>query len=510
MGTDKNRLREYNAHRPAKARYLLCHAPFSSINFTQNGDMRACCYNRTEILGTYPRQSIAEAWEGEAAQKLRAAMKGSELGGGCEGCQEQIAAGNFSGAKSVYYDEYASLRSLLPFKPARPKVFEFEISNTCNLECVMCNGYFSSAIRANREKLPKLHSPYDDAFIDNVKTYLPSLKDAKFLGGEPFMISPYYQIWDAIIAINPAIRVHITTNGTVLNKRAKDCLEKMHAGIVISVDSLDKENYERIRVNGDFESLMENIRWFIDYRNRKGTYLTFAVCPIYSNRKHLADVVRFCNRNDIAIHFNTVWDPKEECLRYAPLTEMERLIADLSEITFTDDTTQKINRERTQDLLAQLQAWHREQGAETETVRRFLSVTDNGETETLSPDTRLILNETRAFYRALLEQTGFGNNTPKPLGARLESVCENMGHERFQTAFWKCVLFAAQNLYAPADYETIRSKTESLLVSAQGVKPETANRMMLQRNFDFMDILGFLKNMDLEEIKRLQALLLST
>jgi MoaA/NifB/PqqE/SkfB family radical SAM enzyme len=75
-----------------------------------------------------------------------------------------------------------------------PKVMEFELSNECNLECVMCNGSFSSSIRKNREKLPPIISPYNDDFVNELDAFIPHLTDAKFLGGEPFMIEIYLKI----------------------------------------------------------------------------------------------------------------------------------------------------------------------------------------------------------------------------------------------------------------------------------------------------------------------------
>jgi MoaA/NifB/PqqE/SkfB family radical SAM enzyme len=47
-----------------------------------------------------------------------------------------------------------------------PSMLELELNNTCNLECVMCIGELSSSIRKNREKLPAIRSPYDEAFVE--------------------------------------------------------------------------------------------------------------------------------------------------------------------------------------------------------------------------------------------------------------------------------------------------------------------------------------------------------
>lgn len=69
----------------------------------------------------------------------------------------------------------------------------------------------------------------------------------------------------------------ITTNGTILNESVKKVLEGLRAHIVVSIDALEAENYERIRVNTKFAQVMEHIEYFRESVKRKHTGLTFAV-----------------------------------------------------------------------------------------------------------------------------------------------------------------------------------------------------------------------------------------
>jgi MoaA/NifB/PqqE/SkfB family radical SAM enzyme len=333
--TEKSKA-EYAASRSGTHKGIVCHAPFVSLNFEQNGNVRACCYNFKHVLGKWPEERIADIWRGKEAEQLREWIRKDELGGGCSECGSMIVAGNHHGVRAKYYDEYAPAGLVTSAKYLRhrmtgligfPKVMEFELSNRCNLECVMCNGYFSSSIRKNREKLPALESPYDDRFVDELEEFLPHLTDAKFLGGEPFMIDIYLKIWERIRKVNPNMRIHITTNGTFLTDRVKKLLEGLRAGIILSIDSVNRETYSKIRVNGDFDRVMAHLDYLRDYTRRKNTFISMAACPITLNWHEMPEMLQFCLDKDIALYFNAVFTPVELSLREQPMEEQERIIA---------------------------------------------------------------------------------------------------------------------------------------------------------------------------------------
>ena len=356
-------IRSYNETREIAAPHLICHAPFSSINFEQRGNANACCYNRTYILGAYPEQSIEEIWFGKKANKLRKFLAEGDLSHGCQICQKQLESRNFQAVRARHFDQYdvASNNFQSRSKTPMPQCFEFELENTCNLECTMCNGYFSSLIRKNREKLPPIISAYDDAFVDQLVPFLPYLKDAKFLGGEPFLIPVYYKIWEKIAEHNPDIMVHITTNGTVLNQRVKSILNRLNCGIVMSIDSIEKNTYEKIRVNGRFEKVMENFQYFLDYTRKNNTWLTLAVCPITTNWEEMPDLVKFCNERDINIFFNTVFQPVELSLRSKSKEELLAIIERYKQQNLPANTLfEHNNRNCFNDFANQLQEWFRD------------------------------------------------------------------------------------------------------------------------------------------------------
>jgi MoaA/NifB/PqqE/SkfB family radical SAM enzyme len=109
---DPELLKSYNRTRKTRDRSLICHAPFVSLNFEQNGNATACCYNRKQVLGTYPKDSIMDMWLGDSAQELRKYIKANDLGGGCEMCGQQLQSSNFHGTRARGFDDFAQYKPL--------------------------------------------------------------------------------------------------------------------------------------------------------------------------------------------------------------------------------------------------------------------------------------------------------------------------------------------------------------------------------------------------------------
>lgn len=304
----ERRVNAYYRTRKFGPRKKACYAPFNNLYFAIDGKVMACCYNRDVPLGFYPVQSIKDIWTGEEADKLRKRIEAFDLGGGCQLCKQQLLAGDYAAVMASKYDYQAEEG------PQYPTRFDFELSNTCNLECVMCSGEFSSSIRKNREGKEPIISPYGDDFLMQLDEFIPHLKVANFLGGEPFLIDIYYQIWDKIIAINPNCEIRLQTNATVFNDKVKRLLEKGNFHIGISIDSFDSKVYEAIRVNANYGRVIKNIHHFAEYAQKKNTFLTLSYCPLRSNWNELPAVLNFANQLGAFLSINTVIQPAGSAL----------------------------------------------------------------------------------------------------------------------------------------------------------------------------------------------------
>jgi len=297
-------LKGYNESRHKKLQHNFCYAPSVNMLFAQDGSVRVCCHNLEHNIGCYPAQSIDEIWNSDKANELRIAMNEFNLTKGCEVCQHDVDLGAYREVTARHFDS-------LPQNTLYPTMMEFLLSNVCNLECEMCQGDFSSLIRKNREKLPPLQSPYGSDFIHQIKPYLKNLHEARFSGsGEAFAIDVYYELWEYLITENPRCKIVIQTNGTILNARVKDLLERGNFQIGVSLDSLQKDRFEAIRINAKFERVIENIRYFSDYSIRKKHMFLVAMCVMRSNWDELPAFVTFCTSLNAYAKFHQVHSPE--------------------------------------------------------------------------------------------------------------------------------------------------------------------------------------------------------
>lgn len=344
-------IKEYNKHRPFGPKPILCYAPFKSMYFDIDGRVGACGLSFKEYE-KYPDKSISEIWNGEKFNKHRNLILKNDLSYEFDACKTHITNKNFYAAKAMWYDN-------LSVNDKYPTLMEFDIDNTCNLECIMCNASKSSSI-SNRKNINKAHkSPYNKEFVNQLEEFIPHLEKAIFIGGEPFLINIYYDIWERMIALNPNMLININTNSTVLNDRIKTILNKGKFEFNLSIDSLNRATYEKIRVNASFDETMENLYYFHNYCNNKGTQLYMCPCPMKENWEELPDFVKFCNEQNIMLFLYIVFQPYELALWSYSSEKLYEIYNILSEHNFKETNKYEIhNNTQYKSFIKQVKTWY--------------------------------------------------------------------------------------------------------------------------------------------------------
>lgn len=289
-----------------------CNAPFNNMYITLQGKVSPCW----KLPGFCDRwssdRSLMDIWTGEHFQKYRDALKQSQFINRCRECKKEIDEGVWPLAKA--YEKFPVSNM--------PSLMEIELSNQCNLECIMCNGTLSSGIRKNRDKLPPLPQIFDDSFLQQMREFIPHLVELRVNGGEPFAQKILLDLLDIVSDINPELKVTIATNGTVYNKRVQSILDKCNIHLNISIDSLIPERYEMIRINGSFDTLMKNFQIFKQYCHTNNRNLSIMVNPMNNNWEEMIDFVLFTNDHDCNLWFNTILYPKHLSIKHLPRDEI--------------------------------------------------------------------------------------------------------------------------------------------------------------------------------------------
>lgn len=289
---------------------IACRAPFSSMHLDQFGNARACCQSDL-LLGNVADHSLLEIWNGEPLARQRAAIADADFSVGCGYCEWSVRN---DGPELAYARNFDHLE--VPVEGDGPTMLEMALSNACNLQCTMCNGDYSSAIRSHREHREPLPSVYDEQFFEDLRSLIPGLRDVHLLGGEPFLGQEPLRVMDLIAEHGPNAQLVITTNGTVWTKRVEKLTEALNASYVISIDGASASTYESIRVGANWHGLLANLPRF----KRAGHDLYFAHCLMVDNWFEFPDFLALAARFDAAVFINTVLSPLDSSLHHlAPL-----------------------------------------------------------------------------------------------------------------------------------------------------------------------------------------------
>lgn len=334
----------------------FCYAPHSSMFFSLHGKMSPCYATYNEDSDVFGKTSIRDSWFNGSFQTIRLEHEKCDFKSSCSFCNELFSKGAYGSMLMQKYEHYAFTRSKYP------AIMEFELSNRCNLECIMCDNNLSSSKRAKHGQNTIENNIYNRQFLEELKEFIPHLKMAEFTGGDPLLIDIYYEIWDMIIHMNPNCEILITTNANTMNSRIISLMENTNKlNFNVSIDAVNKDLYESIRINGNFEKAMENIQILNRYVKKNKTSMNLLVCPLNLNRRDMPNIVKFGNSLDVGVFFHTVFKPQQLSLKFESSKELNKLANYLESFSFPQKTwTQKINSQNYQNLIKLIKTWANE------------------------------------------------------------------------------------------------------------------------------------------------------
>lgn len=315
-------IKEYNINRVLGPQEIICNAPFTSIFISITGDVSVCGYNKTYILGNIRDTPLTQIWLNDKHRKLQEYIKDYDLSHGCQHCILKIKNKDYHRA-ALYsdtpkHDHTQHLRKIT-----------FELSNLCNLECIMCNGELSSLIRKKKENREPLELVDKESLVNELIPFIPHLQTTQFLGGEPLLIKKYYEIWDKLIELNKQCIISIQTNGMVLPDKFTELIRKSRQQFMIgfSIDSFKKERFEAIRKNARFDVVMNNFNRLMEYKKDGNIQLSINFVPMNINWNEIPDALDFANKHDITLSLCELLFPYDMSFNCLSSVELKKIIA---------------------------------------------------------------------------------------------------------------------------------------------------------------------------------------
>jgi MoaA/NifB/PqqE/SkfB family radical SAM enzyme len=179
----------------------------------------------------------------------------------------------------------AFMNRLLPLHvPWQPLGFTISITTKCNLKCTMCARTIYGIDGINMSK---------ELFMESAKHF--SNKTVTIMGnGEPFLHPNIFEFIEICQSKNAMI--NLVTNGTLLNReKAVELLKYPNIrSITFSIDGVG-DNYNRIRVNGNFQTVVGNLMelsWLREYKGMINPILAINFVGMESNIDDFPRLIR--------------------------------------------------------------------------------------------------------------------------------------------------------------------------------------------------------------------------
>lgn len=284
----------------------FCIIPFSNIILEPDGKVGMCRQKGSDFpIGNIKKNTIAEIWNNEKAQKWRREFLEEKP----KKCKENIAHThcNLCHSNNDHW-QYVEL-SEIQTKPIIK--LTANLNGKCNLQCNMCHIWRKPNDIYNEENF----------WIPAKKDIFPYLKELEMLSGEPFIQKDTFRLIEEVSSVNPDCEWSITTNGHYqLGDFHKKLLDKIKLkNLLISVDSINESTYSIIRYPGNVNTVLKTIDDFLDYNKTRSEKigkinirLNFLI--VKENWQELESMLDFCAQKKIHPFIAFCYMPQENSL----------------------------------------------------------------------------------------------------------------------------------------------------------------------------------------------------
>ncbi|MFN8017998.1 MAG: SPASM domain-containing protein [Acidimicrobiales bacterium] len=346
------------ARRRAIPLATACHVPATHLYLHPSGDVRVCCRNQVP-LGNIVETSLTDMWRRSRRRSMVDELSQGRYPHGCDPCAYEVAVEGWDNAFPRIYDRWAEVVEAdgIDGDLEWPAHIEFNLSNTCNLMCIQCDGTLSSMIRLHREKLPPTPKPYGDAFFAELEAFIPHLREAQFAGGEPFLAPENFRVWEMVERLNPELRCVVITNATQWNDKIERVGRTLNMGYTFSIDGMTAATYQKVRVSADFDRTMANVPRYVEMARAKGQSLEVNFCLMQQNYMEFGDLLLWAESMGAKVNAQVVRHPPTCSLASLEPVELRTVVERLERQADSVLPHLEINRGTWIGELARLRSW---------------------------------------------------------------------------------------------------------------------------------------------------------
>lgn len=333
-----------------------CFAPSVQLFLQPDGEIRPCCVHLVGY-GNIADQRLPEIWDGIRRQRLVERLAADDFSQGCENCAAEIEMEGREQSYAEFFKVRAGHLTDDPETARWPRWMDFNLSTSCNLQCIQCSGELSSSIRIHREKRSPLPCPYGDEFFDDLRLFIPHLDGALFAGGEPFMAAENFRVWDLIAELRPELSCTVTTNATQWNSRVERVVSTMRMSLVFSLDALSAPTFEAIRVGADRDEVFANVDRFVGVTRGRGTSATVNHCLMVQNHHEFADLLMWAEERGLLVNVSVVRTPASCSIARLPPDRLGEVLAELERRRPEVEQRLRLNLPTWRAEMARVAAW---------------------------------------------------------------------------------------------------------------------------------------------------------
>ena len=216
----------------------FCIYPWIHLHAYPTGEAYPCCHAEMGVgqVGNCRKNTLAEIWQNQPMQSLRADMLSETPNAACGRCYEQEESGFFSGRKSAnkHHGHHVKKIEAAPFEMT---YWDIRFSNLCNLKCRSCGHIFSSQWYQDQARLAGGDWKERNTVLNyagrtetdmwtQLEPHLDYVEQIYFAGGEPLLMEEHYRILDELVKRKRFdVRLIYNTNFTHTDLKGKSVFE---------------------------------------------------------------------------------------------------------------------------------------------------------------------------------------------------------------------------------------------------------------------------------------------